>query len=293
MSMEGERVDEEAEDAEEAAEAVETAAVWAETAVSTEETQAAVQAAVMEVVQAGAPVHQLPGGAQTCFLNYMRAIHLYHLSRLTRPTLNRRGQMDSGAEYSPLYLSQLALTQNVKTPVEEESERLKSIINAANADDTTDTYLLVEVPFVSDMEGIEIVDLANSLQQRVFMNAAGVEMRCTVVRNDMFYNATLIVKSTGAEKLQKLYGNDYKSSDMRATEQQCARLFESEFVLLSTLVSRRMHAKRLALVPDDTDAAQIPAYVHPVGLMTVYFVETGRGHEMDLFKVPAANVPRG
>ena len=85
--------------------------------------------------------------------------------------------MDSDAEYSPLYLSRLAPTQNVKTPVEEGSGRLESIIDAANADETTDTYLLVEVPFESDEEGIELVDLANSLQQRVFMKSAGVERR--------------------------------------------------------------------------------------------------------------------
>ena len=190
---------------------------------------------------------------------------------------------DGSAIFDPLYSSNLAQTEKVETPINAEFGRLRSIVDDATSDASIDTYLLVEVPFKVESEAVAILGLADSLQQRLFMHATNVEMRSTVVRTiDHQYNSTLVVTKSGATKLKDLYGNGYESSDTRVTEQQCAHLFESEFELLASTVSQFVYSQMLPVAGSDTDESSMPPYVAPNGIMTIYFVDSRRGHEMPL-----------
>jgi hypothetical protein len=188
----------------------------------------------------------------------------------------------SERDYSPLYANRYAMAHKNDSPLEQGSGRLKSIIAAAHRDDSTDSYVLVELPFETESDAMDILEMTDSLQQRIFMNATGVEMRSTAVRSKVEYNATLIVKAKGFKRLTQLYGNGYKTSDSRDTERQCAQMFESEFALLADHVAQHAYAKTLPPLHSDTDTSEFPAYISPQGLMTVYFVGTERGHELDL-----------
>jgi hypothetical protein len=188
----------------------------------------------------------------------------------------------SELNYEPLYRSKLALVQESETPVEDGTGRLQSIIDASEKDATTDSYVLLEVPFDTEAEAIDILEMADSMQQRIFMNASDVEMRSTAVRTGEEYRATLIVKPSGFATLNTLYGNDYQTADPRSTEQQCARLFESEFALMADNIAQHRYAKQLPPLTSDTDTSEFPPYYGPEGVMTVYFVGTKRGHEIDL-----------
>jgi hypothetical protein len=177
--------------------------------------------------------------------------------------------------YDPLYTERLARAKQVDNQ-EDSSKRLRSIVDEANKDESTHTYLRVEVPVATEEEGLQVLELANAIQRRIFVNAEGVEMRSTVIPTSKVFNATLIVKKKGSEMLKSLYGNNYIGSDVRQTEEQCISIFESEFKLVAQRVAEHAYFKESLPVYGESEEQDPQPFVYPTGLMTVFFVDTGR-----------------
>ena len=186
----------------------------------------------------------------------------------------------SEVAFAPVFDDGRPLTE--RSELYDDSRTLGAILKKARNEDDILAYLLVQAPILDEGEGEVVLDLAESLQRRLFMHATGVNTRSTVVGGGDEYHATLVVFEEGVELLTTLFGNDYKNADPRATERQAAQLYEAEVNLMAQNFADLVYAKQLAALPA-TDAGQptpLPAQVY--GSTTIYFPSSKRGHRSRL-----------